>query len=60
MKGVGCLCPETSPAVIPIDPERDSYPQSAYHLLSRLLDLDPSTRITAEQALNHPFITSSS
>lgn len=32
-------------------------PQSMYDLLHRCLDLDPSTRITASEALKHPFIT---
>uniref|UniRef100_A0A0A9YHR4 non-specific serine/threonine protein kinase n=1 Tax=Lygus hesperus TaxID=30085 RepID=A0A0A9YHR4_LYGHE len=34
------------------------FPPEAYDLLRRLLDLDPSTRISAEEALQHPFITS--
>ncbi|CAL4124931.1 unnamed protein product, partial [Meganyctiphanes norvegica] len=32
------------------------YPVSVYHLLKRLLDPNPETRITAGEALNHPFI----
>ena len=32
-------------------------PESAYDLLHRCLDLDPSTRSTAAEALEHPFIT---
>jgi cell division control protein 7 len=32
------------------------YPSSAYHLLQRLLDLNPETRITASEALEHPFV----
>lgn len=31
------------------------YPKEAYQLLTDLLDLDHKTRITAEQALDHPF-----
>lgn len=34
------------------------FPKEAYHLLIRLLDLDYKTRITAEQALEHPFLKS--
>lgn len=34
----------------------DVFPDSAYHLLARLLDLDADTRITAAQALEHPFV----
>ena len=33
-------------------------PDSAYDLLERLVELDPNKRISAEDALNHPFITS--
>ncbi|XP_071521179.1 uncharacterized protein [Panulirus ornatus] len=32
------------------------YPLLVYHLLSRLLDPNPETRITAEEALAHPFL----
>ena len=32
------------------------YPDSLYHLLIEFLDLNPFTRITAEEALKHPFI----
>jgi len=32
----------------------------ALHLLARLLDINPETRISAEQALKHPFLKSSS
>jgi len=31
-------------------------PDSAFHLLERCLDLNPSTRITALEALDHPFL----
>ncbi|XP_033105286.1 cell division cycle 7-related protein kinase-like [Anneissia japonica] len=36
------------------------FPDSAYNLLYRLLDLNPATRITAEAALAHPFLAHSS
>ena len=36
-----------------------SVPDSAFDLLSRLLDLNPHSRITADQALKHPFLTAS-
>ena len=35
-------------------------PASAYHLLYRCLELNPSKRITAQQALSHPFLASAS
>ncbi|KAG9483169.1 cell division cycle 7-related protein kinase [Eleutherodactylus coqui] len=33
----------------------DKVPDEAYHLLDRLLDMNPATRITAEEALLHPL-----
>ncbi|XP_056671341.1 cell division cycle 7-related protein kinase isoform X3 [Monodelphis domestica] len=33
----------------------DQVPDEAYDLLDKLLDLNPATRITAQQALMHPF-----
>lgn len=35
----------------------DRVPDEAYDLLNRLLDLNPVTRITAAQALQHPLFT---
>ncbi|XP_077134440.1 cell division cycle 7-related protein kinase isoform X1 [Ranitomeya variabilis] len=32
----------------------DRVPDEAYHLLDRLMDMNPATRITAEEALSHP------
>lgn len=33
----------------------DRVPDEAYDLLDKLLDLNPATRITAKEALLHPF-----
>ncbi|XP_022085305.1 cell division cycle 7-related protein kinase-like isoform X2 [Acanthaster planci] len=44
------------PSRVPKPIGKDLVPDSAYHLLQRLLDLNPSTRITAEEALRHQFI----
>jgi len=35
---------------------RYEMPEEAFHLLERCLDLNPITRITAQEALNHPFL----
>ncbi|KAM4641319.1 LOW QUALITY PROTEIN: cell division cycle 7-related protein kinase [Discoglossus pictus] len=35
----------------------DRVPNEAYHLLDRLLDINPATRISAEEALMHPLFT---
>ncbi|KAJ2908986.1 Cell division control protein 7, partial [Coemansia aciculifera] len=35
----------------------DGLPTEVFDLLRRLLTLDPASRITAEQALEHPFVT---
>ncbi|XP_066992732.1 cell division cycle 7-related protein kinase [Anabrus simplex] len=55
-KDDGCLCrkPGSAPSVL-----RGEFPESAYDLLERLLDLNPETRITAAEALEHPFIVGS-
>ncbi|XP_011494878.1 PREDICTED: cell division cycle 7-related protein kinase-like [Ceratosolen solmsi marchali] len=37
---------------------RFNYPEDAYNLLAKLLDIDYKTRITADQALLHPFFNS--
>lgn len=50
-----CLCKESNyPVTEPLDSD-DIYPTSAYDLLYRLLEVNPHKRITAEEALNHPF-----
>ncbi|XP_075689348.1 cell division cycle 7-related protein kinase isoform X2 [Rhinoderma darwinii] len=33
----------------------DKVPDEAYHLLDRLLDMNPATRLTAAEALSHPL-----
>lgn len=37
-------------------PSDNQFPKEAYNLLLKLLDLDYKTRLTADQALNHPFL----
>uniref|UniRef100_A0A1I8PF17 non-specific serine/threonine protein kinase n=1 Tax=Stomoxys calcitrans TaxID=35570 RepID=A0A1I8PF17_STOCA len=50
-----CLCTESNFAVTePLDDD-DIFPPSAYDLLYRLLEVNPHRRITADEALNHPF-----
>lgn len=39
-----------------VQPSWENIPDSAFNLLYRCLDLTPTTRITAEEALQHPFI----
>ncbi|XP_034247738.1 cell division cycle 7-related protein kinase-like [Thrips palmi] len=59
-----CLCLKEQIDALKTDPLQvnnveeadDVFPDSAYHLLARLLDLDADTRITAAQALEHPFV----
>ncbi|PSN34353.1 Cell division cycle 7-related protein kinase [Blattella germanica] len=54
----GCLCLLPGDNYEPSKKEDSEirYPSSAFHLLERLLDLNPETRITAAEALEHPFI----
>ncbi|XP_035736965.1 cell division cycle 7-related protein kinase-like isoform X1 [Vespa mandarinia] len=47
--------PQTSNCKIKIPSSFVQYPKEAYQLLTSLLDLNHKTRITAEQALDHPF-----
>lgn len=51
-----CLCEESDYVTEPLDPY-ECFPESAYDLLGRLLEINPHKRITAEEALNHPFFT---
>jgi len=51
-----CLCIDTNYKVEPFDAD-DLFPASAYDLLNQLLEVNPLKRITAEDALKHPFIT---
>lgn len=60
IKEDGCICLNDEKSETSVSNQKGStslFPDSAYHLLSRLLDLDPSTRITAAEALEHPFLT---
>lgn len=45
---------ETLPTIV------EEFPDSAYDLLKKLLELDCNKRISAENALRHPFFTESS
>lgn len=49
-----CLCEESDYETEPLDPY-ECFPASAYDLLGQLLEINPHKRITAEEALNHPF-----
>ncbi|XP_043501335.1 cell division cycle 7-related protein kinase-like isoform X1 [Polistes fuscatus] len=47
--------PHTSNYKNKISSSFEQYPKEAYQLLTSLLDVNHKTRITAEQALDHPF-----
>ncbi|XP_037934765.1 cell division cycle 7-related protein kinase isoform X2 [Teleopsis dalmanni] len=53
-----CLCLDSNYNTEPLDKDDDMFPASAYDLLLRLLEVNPHKRITAEEALNHPFFES--
>ncbi|ALC49511.1 l-1-G0148 [Drosophila busckii] len=53
-----CLCEESVYETEPLDPY-ECFPASAYDLLARLLEINPHKRITADEALSHPFFTES-
>lgn len=47
-----CLCQDTD---YNMDFTGDTYPDSVYDLLAKLLAISPNNRISADQALNHQF-----
>lgn len=51
-----CLCAETQYTTEPLGAD-DPFPASAYDLLYKLLEVNPHKRITAEEALKHPFFS---
>lgn len=51
---VDCLCQNTGQNA---DFSGDIYPDSVYDLLAKLLAISPSNRISAGDALDHPFFT---
>lgn len=48
-----CLCQHSE---LNMDFTSDIYPDSAYDLMSKLLTIDPRNRISAAEALDHPFL----
>ncbi|KAH8355377.1 hypothetical protein KR084_000080 [Drosophila pseudotakahashii] len=51
-----CLCDDSEYLTEPLD-AYECFPASAYDLLHRLLEINPHKRITADEALQHPFFT---
>lgn len=51
-----CLCDDSEYMTEPLD-AYECFPASAYDLLHRLLEVNPHKRITAAEALQHPFFT---
>ncbi|KAH8289241.1 hypothetical protein KR054_002069, partial [Drosophila jambulina] len=51
-----CLCEDSEYMTEPLD-AYECFPASAYDLLHRLLEVNPHKRITAAEALQHPFFT---
>ncbi|KAH8308577.1 hypothetical protein KR018_011943, partial [Drosophila ironensis] len=49
-----CLCESSEYSTEPLD-AYECFPSSAYDLLRRLLEVNPLRRITAAEALQHPF-----
>lgn len=52
-KSMECLCQHSE---LNMDFTSDIYPDSAYDLMAKLLTIDPRNRITAAEALGHPFL----
>ena len=50
------LCPSDNMCQPQNAIEDDEYPISSYDLLNQLLDPSPFSRITAQEALQHPFL----
>lgn len=48
-----CLC---SSSPLNMDFSADIFPESAYDLMAKLLTINPDQRISAEEALKHPFL----
>lgn len=55
-----CLCADSKYPDIPGSESDDVFPDSAYDLLQKLLAIHPHNRITAEEALKHPFLNENS
>lgn len=52
-KSMECLCANSG---LNMDFTGDIYPDSAYDLMAKLLTIDPRNRISAADALEHPFL----
>lgn len=52
-KSIECLCANSG---LNTDFTNDIFPESAYDLMSKLLTIDPRNRISAADALDHPFL----
>ncbi|XP_030384176.1 cell division cycle 7-related protein kinase [Scaptodrosophila lebanonensis] len=51
-----CICKHTGHRIEPYE-GLDIFPTTVYDLLSRLLEVNPMKRITADEALKHPFFS---
>ncbi|XP_068151727.1 cell division cycle 7-related protein kinase isoform X2 [Drosophila tropicalis] len=51
-----CVCKHSNHAIEQYE-GLDMFPLQAYDLLTRLLEVDPTKRITADEALKHPFFS---